>query len=114
MIMGIRKELMEEGTVIEGKEEGIMIGRVKKGEEKSKIVEVYVRENLDWTLRRIEQRAEERDLGIKTLVGGDFNARTNEKGGRIEEKESREGRKEKIGRRSKNKKVNREDRKLSL
>lgn len=34
MIMGIRKELMEERTVIEGKEEGIMIGRVKRGEEK--------------------------------------------------------------------------------
>lgn len=70
-------------------------------------MEVYVWENLDWTLRRIEQWAEERDLGIKTLVGGDFNARIDEKGGRIEEKESREGGKEKIGRRSKNKKVNR-------
>lgn len=112
--MGIRKELMEEGTVIERKEEGIMIGRVKKGEEKWRIVEVYVWENLDWTLRRIEQSAEERDLGIKTLVGSDFNARTDEKGRRIEEKESREGGKERIGRKSKDKKVNREDRKFRI
>lgn len=34
IIMGIRKDLVEEETVIEEKEERIMIGRVKRGEER--------------------------------------------------------------------------------
>lgn len=47
--------------------------------------------------------------GTRTIIGGDFNARTGEEGGRIGgEEEEEEG----TGRRSKDKKVNREGRLL--
>lgn len=47
--------------------------------------------------------------GTRTIIGGDFNARTGEEGGRMgEEEEEEEG----TERRSKDKKVNREGRRL--
>lgn len=70
IIMGIRKDLVEEGTVIEEKEERIMIGRVKRGEERWRVVGVYIWENLDWTLEKIGRWTEEKNIGIKTLMGG--------------------------------------------
>lgn len=42
MIMGVRRELMEKRTRIKGKEEGIIIERVRCGEEKWRMVGVYV------------------------------------------------------------------------
>jgi len=42
MLMGIRKELLEERSSIEVKEERIMVGRVKNGGERWRIVGVYV------------------------------------------------------------------------
>lgn len=38
MIMGIRRELMEEGRRVETVTEGLMMGRVKRGEERWRIV----------------------------------------------------------------------------
>jgi len=52
---------------------------------------------------------EERDEEIKTMIGGDFNARTGEEG-EWEEEEGKD--KEELGRRSKDKKINKEGRKL--
>lgn len=52
---------------------------------------------------------EEREEGTKTIIGGDFNARTGEDGGWIGDEEQKGGEK---GRRSKDKKVNGEGRRL--
>lgn len=38
VVMGIRKKLVEKGIVIEEKEEGIMVRRMKLGEEKWRII----------------------------------------------------------------------------
>lgn len=70
MLMGIRKEIIDKEFEIEKKQEGIMIERIKKGEEKWRIIGVYVREKIEETLRRIEQWVEREE--IKTLVGGGF------------------------------------------
>lgn len=78
--MGIRKELMEEGTKIEGEKEGIMTGRIKLREEKWKIISVYIRrENMEYTMREVEKWAEEREEGNRIIVGGEFNVRTTRK-----------------------------------
>lgn len=51
--MGIRKDLLEEGSSIEVKEEGILMGRVKNGGERWRIVGVYVKGNIEGTLQRL-------------------------------------------------------------
>lgn len=51
---------------------------------------------------------EEREESVRTIFGGDFDARTGEEGGRMEEV----GKEEEKRRRSKDKKVNKEGRRL--
>lgn len=58
MLMGIRKELIEKGIAIEGKEEGIMVGRTKREKEKWRIVGVYVSGNLEKTENGTVDRGE--------------------------------------------------------
>nr|XP_012235057.1 PREDICTED: trichohyalin-like [Linepithema humile] len=85
MIMGIRKDILENGTGIEKEKEGIMVGNIKIGEKRWKIIGVYVRrEGIDRTLEELEgwMEKEEEEKGI--LMGGDFNARTGREGGGIE------------------------------
>lgn len=43
--MGIRKKVMEEGSKMAVKEEGIMVEYVRQGRERWRIVGVYVNEN---------------------------------------------------------------------
>jgi len=64
MLMGIRKELLEEGSSIEVKEEGIMVGRVKNGGERWRIVGIYVGGDIEGTLQRLEQWVDEREIGV--------------------------------------------------
>lgn len=111
--MGIRKEMAEKGLKIETDREGFMIGRIKMDGERWRIVEVYIREGMEKALKEMEQRTEDYEEGVRTIIGGDFNARTGDKGGRVrgdwekEEEEEEEGRK-----RSKDKMINTEGRKL--
>lgn len=48
MIMGIRRELMEEGVKMETEKEELMVGRVKRGKERWRIVGVYIKARGRW------------------------------------------------------------------
>jgi len=76
MVMGIRKEWTEKGRRIEVEEEGIIVGRVKMGEQRWSIVGVYVRENIREILKKLERWVEEKEKRVVSMIGGDFNART--------------------------------------
>lgn len=108
-VMRIRKKLLEEETGFEKEREAIMMGRIRRGTERWKIVRVYAKkEGLEGTLEDLKRWAEKREEGIKTIVGGDFNARTRREGGGVEEKDD-EDRKERKERRSKNGKLDKEE-----
>lgn len=65
-------------------------GRVKRGEEKWRIVGVYTEKNkMEGTLQELEKWVGTKERGVRTIVGGDFNARTGREG---KEKEWRTGR----------------------
>ncbi|XP_024883827.1 uncharacterized protein LOC112462336 [Temnothorax curvispinosus] len=110
MIMGIRKGLKEKGTAIEVDREGWIAGKVRTGGENWSIIGVYAKkEGMEENVQELGDRMEKKEEGRYTIIGGDFNARTGQKGGRIEEEEGG-GLGE--GRRSKDKKVDREGRLL--
>lgn len=86
MMIGIRRELMEEGTRIETGKEGLMMGKVKRGKERWSIVGVYVGTGeIERVLQDLEEWIGNREQCIKTIVGGDFNARIGREGGGVEE-----------------------------
>jgi len=117
MVMGIRKEWMEKGRGIEVEEEGIMVGRVKLGEQRWNIVGVYVRENIRETLKKLERWVEEKEKGVVSMIGEDFNARTGMKGGGVtlEGETNKERENEgKRNRNSKDRKINKEGRLLRV
>ncbi|XP_024868251.1 trichohyalin-like [Temnothorax curvispinosus] len=110
MIMGIRKGLKEKGTAIEVDREGWIAGKVKTDDENWSIIGVYAKkEGMEESVQELGDRMEKKEEGRYTIIGGDFNARTGQEGGRIEEEEGG-GLGE--GRRSKDKKVDREGRLL--
>ncbi|XP_029155012.1 uncharacterized protein PF11_0207-like, partial [Nylanderia fulva] len=98
MIMGIKKEIAEKGGMMELSKEGFVVGRSKDREGKWRVIGVVRRR---------------RGGGVYTIIGGDFNARTGQEGGRIRDKENaEEERKEEKKRKSKDKLINAEGRKL--
>lgn len=101
----------EEGEVsiieIEEKEEGVMAVEIRVGEKRWRIVGVYVKGDMKEKLEALEGWLEEQEESKWTIIGGDFNARTGNLGGGIEE-----GVEEEIIRKSKDGKINEEGRKL--
>lgn len=76
MIMGIKKDIMEKRIEMEVRREELMIGRIKRGEEKWKIMEVYVgKGEMKKILKELEEWIENREEGIQTIIEGDFNVR---------------------------------------
>lgn len=63
------------------KKKGVMIGRIKQGNEKWRIMGVYVGENREEVLKKLEEWGENREKKVYTLIRGDFNARTGREGG---------------------------------
>ncbi|XP_029176098.1 trichohyalin-like [Nylanderia fulva] len=113
MIMGIKKEIAEKGGMMELSKEGFVVGRVKIGKEKWRVIGVYVGEGIEKACREMEKWTEEKEEEVYTIIGGDFNARTGQEGGRIRDKENaEEERKEEKKRKSKDKLINAEGRKL--
>lgn len=85
IVMGIRRELIEEEMKIETSRERQVVGRVKWGE-RWRIIGVYMRkEELERMLGKLERWAEEREEGVLTSVGGDFNVRIGTEGGAVEQ-----------------------------
>lgn len=109
MVMGIRRELTGKGIKMEVKEEGIIVEEIRQKKEKWRIVGVYASGRIGRMLKKLEHWIEEKEIGV---VGGDFNARTRREGGGVivVEEEGEEGEREK--RRSKDRKINGEERKL--
>lgn len=55
MVMGIRKDIVGTGLTIEKNEEGIMVGSVSIGEERWKVIGVYMgRRGIEETLKAME------------------------------------------------------------
>ena len=110
MLMGVRKG-MEVEVGEEGGKEGILMKKIRMGGEWWRIVGVYVNGDLQKKLEDIGEWMEERERGVRVMIGGDFNARTGEEGGWVMGGDEEEG-----GgcgsRRSKDKEVNGDGRRL--
>jgi len=107
IIMGVRKDLEKRNKEEWSEKEGIIIKRVKIRGEWWRVIGVYISEEIEKCLGELKRWMERKDEGIKTILGGDFNARTGEKG---EEIRGREESEEGGERKSKDKKINREGR----
>lgn len=71
MVMGIRKKLIEKDSEISTERERVMVRRIKKRDEKWRIIGVYARRGKLWRiLGELENGAEERKKGVWTIVGG--------------------------------------------
>lgn len=67
-----REEKREKGK------EGIMVRRVKLGEDWWRVVGIYVDKSVGKKVDEIKNWLEKKGKDSKTIVGGDFNARTGE------------------------------------
>ncbi|XP_020298257.1 uncharacterized protein LOC109862594 [Pseudomyrmex gracilis] len=86
-----------------------MVRNIKIGDGWWKVIGVYVNEGVERLLDELREILEKKEKDVRTILGGDFNARTGEEGGEIVEEEERgEG----TRRKSKDKKLNAEGRKL--
>lgn len=109
MLIGTRKGIKEERIIEEKREVGVMECIVKIGEERWRIVGVYINGDIERKLEILGDWIDGREDEIKTLIGGNFNARTREEEGWKDEEEYD---REKKNRKSKDKKMNREEKKL--
>jgi len=101
--LGIRKGLEGEGEGWE--EEGLIVREVKWNKETWKVGAVYIKDNVRRIMGRIKGKAEERRGETGWIVGGDFNARTGERGALEDGEEGRE-------RKSKDKVINKQGEEL--
>ncbi|XP_071578413.1 uncharacterized protein [Temnothorax nylanderi] len=110
MLVGIRRGLEEikEGREREEEENRVEI-KIRIGEETWRIIGIYVNKDIDKKLEGLNDCIDEGEIGVRTIIGGDFNARTGEEGGWEEEVE---GIGKERGRKFKDKKVNKEGRAL--
>jgi len=109
MLMGVRKGIEEIEEKGQEEIEGIITTRIRIKGEQWRILGVYINGDMEEKWTRIRDWVEERKVGMRMIMGGDFNARTGELGGWWEGKDER-GKEE--GRKSRDKKINREGRVL--
>ncbi|EZA49489.1 hypothetical protein X777_12283 [Ooceraea biroi] len=106
MVMGIRKGMLNKRKKVEVGKEGLMVGKIRCGRERWRVVGVYVNGDIEEKLERLEEWVEGKEEGVKTIIGRDFNARTGGEGRIMMGEEEKEG----GGRKSRDGKVNREGR----
>lgn len=75
--------------------------------EEWRVVGIYAREGIKKVLEEIEEWLEEREERVRTVIGGDFNARKGEEG-RSWQAGEKEGKEEEMSRSSKDKKIDKE------
>nr|XP_034194846.1 uncharacterized protein LOC117611072 [Osmia lignaria] len=111
MLMGIKEEMLgkEGGFKKEAEREGILVAECKGGKEKWRVVGVNVNGDTEAKIEELNPWLEEVEREGRTIIGGDFNARTGEEGGAQEKEEEDEGEER---RRSKDKKINGEGKRL--
>lgn len=102
MLVGVRMGIKVEKEDLKGMKGSIEI-IVRLGDERWKIMGIYVREDLGRKLGWLRERVENKEEGTRLLIGGDFNVRTGEEGGIIEKGEWEKDWK---SRRSRDKKLN--------
>lgn len=73
--MGIRRNLIEKGKEINVEDEGVVVGEVRRGSEKWRIIGVYVSKGVEVTRNSLEKWVDKREKEM-ILIGGDFNVRT--------------------------------------
>lgn len=99
LLLGLRKEIEEIKEERRMKaEEGRIECKIRIGEERWRIIGIYVNNDIDRKMESLKDRMEEGEKGVRIMIE-DFNARTGEKGGVEENGEEMEGR----GRRQENK-----------
>lgn len=108
MVIGIRKDLIEIGTEMVVEEKGLMIGYVRQGRERWRIIGVYVSGDIEQKLKKMERWMEDKTERVKTIIGKKFNAKTGEEGGEVVEGDGME--KNDRRRKSKDKRLDRESR----
>lgn len=112
IMMDIRKKLVEEGGKIETKTEGLMVRRVRREEERWRIVGVYVeKRKMGRLLQESEGWIEIREEAVMTIVGENFNAKIGNEGGGAEVEEKLVAKRERR-RKSKDSKINKKKRLL--
>lgn len=107
MLMRIKKGIE---IVEEEEEEGRINCMVRIGSKKWRIVGVYINGDMERRMEGLKEWMEEREMDRRTIIGGDFNARTGEEGGWIVYEGENEN--EAKGRNSKDKTINKEGRRL--
>jgi len=60
----------------ERREKVIMVGRIKYGKGSLRIIGIYVNGDMKKKLEELKEYMKEREEGVKTIIGGDFKART--------------------------------------
>ncbi|KMQ90718.1 hypothetical protein RF55_9492 [Lasius niger] len=88
MLVGVRVEIRIEKEKGKKNEEGILSVKVWLVGDLWRLVGVYVNNDMEKKLEELRDWVEEKEVGVRALVGGDFNARTGREGGRIEEEEN--------------------------
>jgi len=58
----------------------VISGKVREGKRIWWVIGVYAERSIEGVLRELEDATEEGDAGVLTIIGGDFNARTGERG----------------------------------
>ncbi|KMQ90634.1 neurofilament medium polypeptide-like protein [Lasius niger] len=82
IIIGVKEEEGIASVIeIKEKEEGVMAVKIWVGEERWRIVRVYVKGDMERKLEVMKEWLEEQEEGRWTMIGADFNARTGGLGG---------------------------------